>query len=446
MPMKPDDYKLKLALGIPFSGRYVPPEWAIALATLTWPLNIMHAIVHVKGQPRENARDEIVNLARFHRAEYIGMLDDDVEIPRDSINQLIATLDQRPDFDIIAAIVPRRSVCPEPMVYQRAAGGAYWRWKIGDIFEIAEASTGCMIIRSSLFDRLTKPWFKDLGTLAECIEAGTTTAAEAASGEIVNGSMSDDIYFCRKAVQAGARLLGHGGVICKHWGRKNDCYELAKDSYPYQPAAGPIAVPASAVSEPERVDSYDPRIQSALTIHGWMSPVELLWLAEQAERSTNMLEIGSWCGRSARALAENSKGHLTCVDTWAADSDRATAPQFAKGLAEHDGNPDWTWDEFRFNMLGLNNVGAIRLPSIEAIKQVPPEMTFDFIFIDGAHDYANVKADIETWLPKLAPGGVIAGHDYDYGWRDVVRAVDELLPETKHVESIWYTTVDSVGS
>lgn len=431
MPVQPSDYKLKLVLGIPLSGRYVPPEWAIALHMLMWPMNIMHAIVPVYGMAREAARDEMVRLARKHRAEYILMLDDDVEPPRDAPAKLVAALDQRPDVDVLAAIVPRRSSTCEPMVYAQPAGGAHWLWRVGDIFDIAEAATACMLIRTSTFDRIAPPYFRDLSTLEECIDAGVYTKAEVAKDEISSGAMTDDIYFCRKVREAGLKLMAHGGVICKHWGPKRDCFELPKDSYPYQ-----LVQPAPDM---ERIDSYDPRIQSALAIHGWMSPVELLWLAEQAACATNLVEIGSWCGRSARALAENTQGRLTCVDMWSADTDSATAPEFEKGITEHDGNLEWTWDEFRFNMIGLGNVGAIRLPSVEAVKIVPPEMTFDFIFIDGAHDYESVKADLDAWLPKLSPGGMIAGHDYDHGWPGVVNAVDEWFPVTGHVGSIWFT-------
>lgn len=35
----------------------------------------------------------------------------------------------------------------------------------------------------------------------------------------------------------------------------------------------------------------------------------------------------------------------------------------------------------------------------------------DFLFIDGAHDYAGVKADYEKYSPLVRPSGIIALHD-----------------------------------
>ena len=34
------------------------------------------------------------------------------------------------------------------------------------------------------------------------------------------------------------------------------------------------------------------------------------------------------------------------------------------------------------------------------------------LFIDGDHSYAGVKADIEGWTPKVAPGGIVCFHDF----------------------------------
>lgn len=48
----------------------------------------------------------------------------------------------------------------------------------------------------------------------------------------------------------------------------------------------------------------------------------------------------------------------------------------------------------------------------------------DFVFIDAAHDYRSVKADIEAWLPKCK--GIIAGHDYP-AYPGVVQAVEEIF-------------------
>ena len=51
---------------------------------------------------------------------------------------------------------------------------------------------------------------------------------------------------------------------------------------------------------------------------------------------------------------------------------------------------------------------------------------FDLIHIDAAHEYADIKEDINVWLPLLAKCGVMLGDDYSQSWPGVVRAVDEL--------------------
>lgn len=50
----------------------------------------------------------------------------------------------------------------------------------------------------------------------------------------------------------------------------------------------------------------------------------------------------------------------------------------------------------------------------------------DFVFIDANHTYDFVKADVLAWLPKIKPGGIIAGHDYNAP-HEVERAVNEIF-------------------
>ena len=54
------------------------------------------------------------------------------------------------------------------------------------------------------------------------------------------------------------------------------------------------------------------------------------------------------------------------------------------------------------------------------------DASLDFVFIDAGHTYENASADIKAWLPKVKPGGFIAGHDYGSA-PGVNRAVNELL-------------------
>jgi hypothetical protein len=54
------------------------------------------------------------------------------------------------------------------------------------------------------------------------------------------------------------------------------------------------------------------------------------------------------------------------------------------------------------------------------------DQSVDFVFIDADHVYDRVKEDILAWLPKVKPGGIIAGHDYNPP-HEVKQAVDEIF-------------------
>lgn len=67
--------------------------------------------------------------------------------------------------------------------------------------------------------------------------------------------------------------------------------------------------------------------------------------------------------------------------------------------------------------------------------------SLDFVFVDGDHSQEGVAADIENWRPKLKPGGVIFGHDYNM--KSVRDAVASELPGIDVVlgdDHLWIVT------
>lgn len=92
---------------------------------------------------------------------------------------------------------------------------------------------------------------------------------------------------------------------------------------------------------------------------------------------------------------------------------------------------DIIYQEFVNNIAPVKEVlkdrlNIIRSFSVDAANLFKDD-SLDFVFIDAAHDYDNVLADITAWFPKVKKTGVIAGHDYYAGHYGVEKAVNEFF-------------------
>jgi predicted O-methyltransferase YrrM len=56
-----------------------------------------------------------------------------------------------------------------------------------------------------------------------------------------------------------------------------------------------------------------------------------------------------------------------------------------------------------------------------------PDEFFDFVYIDARHDYSSVLSDLLAFWPKLAKGGIFAGHDFQVGFRNWRAVCTRLL-------------------
>jgi predicted O-methyltransferase YrrM len=75
------------------------------------------------------------------------------------------------------------------------------------------------------------------------------------------------------------------------------------------------------------------------------------------------------------------------------------------------------------------------MDSLDAVS-LYDDASLDFVFIDGSHDYDSVCKDIDAWLPKVKPNGILAGHDYRY-YEGVRRAVDSKLEGAQPIGASW---------
>jgi len=156
-----------------------------------------------------------------------------------------------------------------------------------------------------------------------------------------------------------------------------------------------------------------------------------------------IVEVGSWLGKSAAYLARELQlrgktNKLFCVDTWAGDDS-------LKAQVAEMGGPDEVFATFLRNMRPLvGRVMPIHMSSVEAAAQFDNE-SIAAVFIDADHTYDAVMEDLQSWFPKVRPGGMIFGHDYvpthPVSRVNVVAAVDEFFRdkslELRPMSRVW---------
>lgn len=55
------------------------------------------------------------------------------------------------------------------------------------------------------------------------------------------------------------------------------------------------------------------------------------------------------------------------------------------------------------------------------------KIKYNFIYIDGSHEYIDVKNDIISSINHIEKGGIISGHDYNSSCPGVIQAVNEFF-------------------
>jgi len=190
-------------------------------------------------------------------------------------------------------------------------------------------------------------------------------------------------------------------------------------------------------------------MDSVKRINGWMNDEELTWLHNTGRTASRILEIGVFKGRSAAAMLCGSETSVY----FGIDNFEGSADWNAETRAQHY-HPDPLHNlgrayrnilsvlhscelprpEGRINLICEDSKHLSR-PILHFFINNPP----DLIFIDADHSEGGVTHDIRLAKAMVAPGGTIAGHDFDQYHPGVKSAVCREFDDYSICGSIWYS-------
>lgn len=160
--------------------------------------------------PVDKARNELVESALAKNVDYIWFIDTDNLMSPDTLERMIETIEQT-GADIVTALYFEKAKPYYPVLRQYHTDG-FWKVEnppLGEVIEVDGCGMGCCLIKPDVFKKLSKPWF--------------AFSYEDWHGKSVQ--LSEDLYFCRKARQAGFKIVCNTGIISTHIGGGIDAFE-----------------------------------------------------------------------------------------------------------------------------------------------------------------------------------------------------------------------------
>lgn len=152
------------------------------------------------------------------------------------------------------------------------------------------------------------------------------------------------------------------------------------------------------------------------------------------------VEIGVYKGELSVALLDLFPLlKLILIDPWAS---YPTDHAYRKSGDVRSGFSQEKWDKIYKGVIdktrfALSRREMMRMESVQAADYFQPA-SFDFVFIDGDHQYEGCRADIRAWLPKVRAQGFLGGHDFSYA--GVERAVRDEFDDNfeRDIGDTWW--------
>lgn len=190
--------------------------------------------------------------------------------------------------------------------------------------------------------------------------------------------------------------------------------------------------PYNSVLKDKKITDLERLASISLSIPGMVPPHSgqiLYTLCLMQEAMGDVVEIGSWQGRStsflARAAKDSKNGQFYAIDHF-----RGNSGKEGSYVVDKDDLSDLK-DNFLENIrkVGLEAyVKLLDMPNVEASLKFSTQQ-IRFLFIDGDHTADGVSKDIELFFPKLCSGAIVVFDDFSPAFPGLVNVLDTLLTQ-----------------
>lgn len=189
---------------------------------------------------------------------------------------------------------------------------------------------------------------------------------------------------------------------------------IAYDAFDVSPLYSPFVLPARTRGATvfDMVGSVEGGVRST-TVPGVL--LELVRMRPRGAEPWLIVEVGVLHGETTEAiLSEEPEVRMVAVDPWEFHEAGYDPPVETMGRAEAL-KVMRRLDRYR------PRIAFFPCRSVDAAPLVA-RRSAHVVYLDGDHRYTAVEADIAAWAGVVAPGGVLAGHDYSLDFPGVMLA------------------------
>jgi len=167
------------------------------------PVGMIWKWIRVDRKSWAPARQEVVEIARKEKFEWLFFIDDDVMINPETLQRFLEY-----GKDITTGIYWTKTENPVPVIFEKMGGGPMFNFPLDELFEVDGSGLGCCLINMKVFDAFDKagiPYFKENWIM------------ELDDGRKLKCPIGEDHYFFHNAKKLGFKVWADGGALCDHY-------------------------------------------------------------------------------------------------------------------------------------------------------------------------------------------------------------------------------------